>query len=82
MDKEAAIELYNSWKKHPVTEVLFEYFRSEVEEAKERWLSGHFTHEGNADGTFLVQAREQERARVYRTLIEQTGEDFLQIVGE
>ena len=78
---EMTAELYSSWRSHPVTQALFEAFSRLNEDAKESWLSGHFTDESNASGTFLVQAREQERARVFRMLIELTGEDFLQLVG-
>jgi hypothetical protein len=81
MKPEETIELYNSWRKHPVTEVLFAALEQEIEQVKSSWLDGHFTHEGNADATFLVQARQQERARVYREFIEKTGEEFLQLVG-
>jgi hypothetical protein len=81
MTDEATIELYNSWRKHPITEVLFASLQQEIESVKESWLDGHFTHEGNADATFLVQARQQERARVYREFINRTGEEFLQLVG-
>ena len=81
MKPEETVELYNSWRKHPVTEVLFEILRQDIETVKQSWLEGHFTHEGNSDATFLVQARQQERARVFRELIERTGEEFSQLVG-
>jgi len=81
MNSELTAELYSSWRRHPVTEALFTRMSEEIERAKESWLDGHFTHEGNSDATFLVQAREQERARVYRALINQTAEEFLQSVG-
>jgi len=81
MKAEETVELYNSWRKHPVTEVLFATLEQDIEAVKQSWLDGHFTHEGNADATFLVQARQQERARVYREFISRTGEEFLQLVG-
>lgn len=82
MTDDMTAELYSSWRRHPVTEALFARMEQEVEQAKESWLDGHFTHEGNSDATFLVQAREQERARVYRAIISQTAEEFLQSVGD
>lgn len=80
MKTELTAELYDSWRHHPVTEALFVWMVSEIELAKSRWLNGDFTHEGNSDATFLVQAREQERSRVYRDIIQLTGEEFLQQV--
>ena len=82
MNSELTAELYSSWRQHPVTEALFARMAQEVEQAKESWLNGHFTHENNSDATFLVQAREQERARVYRALMSQTADEFLQSVGD
>lgn len=81
IDEESA-ELYSSWRRHPVTEALMASFQRDIETAKQRWLDGNFTDESNASATFLIQAREQERARVYRSLIDMTAEEFLQQVGE
>lgn len=81
MADEITAELYSSWKRHPVTDALFSWMVQEIEDSKEAWLNGNFTHEGNSDATFLIQARQQERARIYRELISQTAEEFLQALG-
>lgn len=73
-------ELYSSWQRHPVTEALFARMAQEVEDIKESWLSNHFS-EATPMAMLLSQAREQERAIVYRALISQTAEEFLQSVG-
>lgn len=81
MNDELSVELYSSWRRHPVTEAILGSFSRQNEDAKEAWLMGNFTDESNSAATFLIQAREQERARVYRALIEMTGEEFLQLVA-
>lgn len=80
MTDELTAELYSSWRRHPVTEALFARMASEVEDIKESWLSGHLS-EGTPMAELLSQAREKERAFVYRALISQTAEEFLQSVG-
>lgn len=81
MTDEISAELYSLWRKHPVTEILFQKMAQEIEDIKESWLSDHF-NEATPMATLLSQAREQERAIVYRALISQTAEEFLQSVGE
>jgi hypothetical protein len=80
MKDELTAEIYNSWRRHPVTEALFARMAAEVEDIKESWLSDHF-NEASPTATLLAQAREQERAFVYRALISQTADEFLQSVG-
>ena len=81
MKEELTAELYSSWRQHPVTQAIFGLMAQQVEDSKESWLSGHFTNEANFEATVLMQAREQERARIYQALISQTADQFLQSVG-
>jgi hypothetical protein len=80
MTDEMTPELYGSWRRHPVTEALFAVMAREIEDIKESWLSDHFSEEAPV-AALLSQAREKERAIVYRALISQTAEEFLQSVG-
>ena len=80
MTEDLTAELYSSWRRHPVTEALFARMAAEVEDIKESWLSDHFS-EATPMAALLSQAREKERAVVYRALISQTAEEFLQSVG-
>jgi len=75
MKEELTAELYGSWRQHPVTQALFAVMAQEIEDIKETWLRDNFSGE-------IEQARERERAQIYRALISQTAEEFLQSVGE
>ena len=57
------------WKVHPVTELLIDTLRYELENCKELWLSGTFTEE-TADGTVQKNARALGVAQSYADLLD------------
>lgn len=81
MKEEITAELYNSWRQHPVTQAIFAVMAQEIDDIKDSWLHDHFHTGDDAATILLAQAKEKERALVYRALISQTADEFLQAAG-
>lgn len=54
--REVSEEEWASWKFDPVTVALFAYLRGRVEEMKQAWVEGRFTHQ-SAEGTAQLNAK-------------------------